>query len=178
MVQEYPYRLCVGVVLLNDYGEVFIARRCDFVDAWQMPQGGIEEGETPLQAALRELQEEIGTNHVKVLSQLQTPFYYEFPTPQKYPEGKTWKGQKQYWIIAQLLDKDENINLSYDSSTEFDAWSWTDPEDVIDKVIWFKKDVYRAVFTSDEYLRQTHSIPSGNTLQLPHHTKRQSSVSS
>ena len=125
------YRPCVGIVLLNDVGQVFIARRYGLTDAWQMPQGGIEEGETPIQAALRELQEEIGTHRVRILCQLDTPFYYDFPSPQEYPQEMpirhVWRGQKQHWIVAQFLDKDDAINLSYSTCREFDAWSWADP---------------------------------------------------
>jgi putative (di)nucleoside polyphosphate hydrolase len=97
---EATYRPGVGIVLLNTGNQVFVGRRIDVEDAWQMPQGGIEPGETPREAALRELREEIGTNDVEILAESSRWFYYDVPEEfaRKAWNGR-WRGQRQKWMV-------------------------------------------------------------------------------
>ena len=120
-----PYRPGVGIFLLNAVGEVFVAQRIDTrQEAWQMPQGGIDDGETPRQAALREMAEEIGTNKAEILAESRHWLSYDLP-----PElvSKVWKGryrgQKQKWFALRFLGEDSDIDLAT-PEPEFLSWRW------------------------------------------------------
>ena len=121
-----PYRPCAGVVLINAEGLIFAGQRIDTQGAWQMPQGGIDEGEDPRQAALRELVEETGVSPDKVQVLAETPgwVYYDLP-----PEllGKVWKGryggQRQKWVLMRFLGQDADIRIDTDHP-EFQEWRW------------------------------------------------------
>jgi len=152
---ELPYRPCVGIALLNRGGLVFVGRRIDTAaDAWQMPQGGIDPGEVPEKAALRELEEEIGTRHVELLSQAQDWLYYDLPDELL---GKVWdgryRGQKQLWFAAQFLGRDADISIDT-PHPEFSAWKWVEMERLPDLAISFKRDVYVSVFNQFAALSQ------------------------
>jgi putative (di)nucleoside polyphosphate hydrolase len=137
------YRSGVGVVLLNTLGEVFVGRRADLKDeAWQMPQGGIDDGETPQQAALRELREEIGTDKANIIAESGGWFYYDVPVDlaQKKWKGR-WKGQKQKWLVMLFHSDDSDINLST-GHPEFDAWRWVPIKDLSGLAAPFKRQLY------------------------------------
>ncbi|MEF9601286.1 RNA pyrophosphohydrolase [Paracoccus sp. PXZ] len=144
-----PYRPCAGVVLINPMGRVFAGQRIDNPGpAWQMPQGGIDQGETPREAALRELVEETGvtTDLVDVLAE--TPGWVTYDLP---PEllGKVWKGryggQKQKWFAMRFLGEDSAVRIATEHP-EFERWQWMRAVDLIDSIVPFKRDVYARVF--------------------------------
>ena len=125
---ERGYRRAVGILLLNDATEVLVAQRIDFPgDAWQMPQGGIDKGETPLQAARRELKEEIGTDKADVIAESRRWLSYDYPAELK---GRTWhsryRGQTQKWFVMRFTGTDADIDLET-AHPEFSAWMWVPP---------------------------------------------------
>jgi putative (di)nucleoside polyphosphate hydrolase len=142
-----PYRPCVGILLFNDSGQVFVAERCDTPGAWQMPQGGIEPGEAPADAALRELAEEIGTDHADLVAETREWLRYDLPD---HLIGTVWhgrwRGQQQKWFAAHFTGTDSEINLAT-AHPEFSAWRWVQPEQLVSLAVPFKRDVYRAVIT-------------------------------
>lgn len=143
--ETLPYRPCVGIMLLNRKGEVFVARRFDTRDAWQMPQGGIDDGETVEQAAFRELEEEIGTNRMEILAVSTEKLRYDLPD---HLLGKVWKGrwrgQEQVWIAALFTGTDTDIDLDT-KHPEFDAWKWMPADQLVGQIVPFKRAVYQAV---------------------------------
>ncbi len=143
-----PYRPCAGVVLVNAAGLIFAGHRIDSsAEAWQMPQGGIDKGETPREAALRELVEETGVtaNLVTIIDESPEWLYYDLP-----PElvGKVWKGkyggQRQRWFLMRFDGSDDDIRIDTDHP-EFDRWQWTTSEELIEKIVPFKRDVYQRI---------------------------------
>lgn len=141
-----PYRPCAGIMLVNRESKVFVARRIDTPgDAWQMPQGGIDEGEDPRQAALRELHEEIGTDKAEIVAETAGWLLYDLPD---HLVGKVWKGryrgQKQKWFLMRFTGRDEDINIAT-AHPEFDAWQWAPLERVPDLIVPFKRRVYEQV---------------------------------
>ncbi|MTE00444.1 RNA pyrophosphohydrolase [Paracoccus sp. YIM 132242] len=147
-----PYRPCAGVVLINADGLVFAGRRIDMPGAWQMPQGGIDAGEDPRQAALRELVEETGVPSDKVEVVGETPdwVYYDLP-----PEllGKVWKGryggQRQKWVLMRFLGDDADIRIDTDHP-EFQEWRWMPAAALLENIVPFKRGVYEEVLGAFE----------------------------
>jgi putative (di)nucleoside polyphosphate hydrolase len=140
------YRPNVGIMLVNPAALVFVARRIDTpVDAWQMPQGGIDEGENPRAAALRELEEEIGTAKAEIVAESRSWLRYDLPAELqgKLWKGR-WKGQRQKWFLMRFTGRDEEIDLAT-AHPEFDAWRWVEPEQVPALIVPFKRDTYRGV---------------------------------
>jgi putative (di)nucleoside polyphosphate hydrolase len=137
------YRLGVGIMLINSDKKVFVGQRADrFTDAWQMPQGGIDEGEEPLTAALRELYEEVGVKDVEVIASTKEWITYNLPED-LIPElwnGK-YRGQKQMWYLMRLKGGDELININTEIP-EFVKWKWLDLKELPDVIVEFKKDLY------------------------------------
>ena len=149
-MNELEYRPCVGVMLVNAEGRVFVGRRIDNKegDWWQMPQGGVDEGEDLKEAALRELAEETGAKaeHVTLIQQSNEPIRYDLPEELM---GKLWggkyRGQEQIWFLARFSGADEDIDLEAHDPPEFCDWKWVNPEQLPDLIVPFKKRVYRAV---------------------------------
>ncbi len=144
-----PYRPCAGVVLFRDDGSVFAGKRIDNpVDAWQMPQGGIDFGELPEEAALRELGEETGLPPDKVMVEAQTNEWLRYDLPDELL-GKIWRGkyrgQEQMWFAMRFLGNDADVNIAT-KHAEFCEWRWMKPADLIEKIVPFKRDLYIAVF--------------------------------
>jgi putative (di)nucleoside polyphosphate hydrolase len=131
-------------MLLNRHGEVFVGRRIDMpvMPAWQMPQGGIDPGETPRQAAMRELEEEIGTAKAVLLGESRVWLKYDLPIELA---GGIWggryRGQQQKWFVMRFIGSDADINLATEHP-EFDAWQWVAPERLPDLIVPFKRQLY------------------------------------
>lgn len=145
-----PYRPCVGVVLTKGRGRVFAGQRADMqTPAWQMPQGGIDAGETPLEAAYRELREEtgVGERDVALIAQTADWRFYDLP-PELVPDR--WKGryrgQKQRWVRFDLTVPDRVIDLQY-RDAEFSAWRWMRADELLDLIVAFKRPIYEDVLT-------------------------------
>tara|TARA_B100000767_G_scaffold71038_1_gene67621 strand:+ start:310 stop:795 length:486 start_codon:yes stop_codon:yes gene_type:complete len=147
-IENLPYRANVGVMVLSKSGDVFVAQRLEhYANAWQMPQGGIDPGEGPAEAALRELEEETGINSSKVviLAETQNWIPYELP-PDLIPKlwnGK-YRGQKQKWFLMRFLGEDTDIDIETEEP-EFSSWKWIAPSALPDAIVPFKRDVYVAV---------------------------------
>ena len=147
-IENLPYRANVGVMVLNKSGDVFVAQRLEhYANAWQMPQGGIDPGEAPAEAALRELEEETGINSSKVviLSETQNWISYELPANliPKLWNGQ-YRGQKQKWFLMRFLGEDTDIDIETEEP-EFSAWKWIAPNELPDAIVPFKHDVYVTV---------------------------------
>lgn len=145
MIDEQGYRPNVGIILCNDKGQVLWARRIG-QDAWQFPQGGIKEGETPEKALYRELQEEIGLGQkdVQILAVTRGWLRYRLPRRMvRYDSRPVCIGQKQKWFLLQLVADESRINVRATDKPEFDGWSWVSYWYPLDGVVSFKKDVYR-----------------------------------
>ncbi|GHF20393.1 RNA pyrophosphohydrolase [Kordiimonas sediminis] len=151
MTDTLPYRKCAGIMLLNPEGLIFTGERIDTPGAWQMPQGGIDPGETPREAAFRELEEEIGVpqSAIKLLAETADWVTYDLPPSLL---GKVWqgkyRGQKQHWALMQLNAPESVINI-HTKHPEFMAWRWSSPAEVIRDIVPFKRDVYKTVI--DEF---------------------------
>ncbi len=140
------YRPCVGIALFNDKGQVFVGERIDTPNAWQMPQGGIDEGEDTAAAALRELSEEIGTNKAEILKITDRKIKYDLPDRliTKLWDGK-YRGQEQIWVAARFTGMDSDINLNAFDTPEFSAWKWVELSEILDLIVPFKREIYREV---------------------------------
>lgn len=156
-----PYRRGVGLMLFNPQGLVFVGRRNDTVDAWQMPQGGIDEGETPVQAALRELEEEVGTAHAEILAE--SPEWRQYDLP---PElvGKVWKGryrgQVQKWFALRYAGRDCDIDIRT-KHAEFSDWRWVRYDQLIELIVPFKRELYSAVIAEFATLARDLAVAAG-----------------
>jgi putative (di)nucleoside polyphosphate hydrolase len=149
--QDLPYRPCAGVMLLNAGGLAFAGQRIDTtMEAWQMPQGGIDPGEDAEQAALRELGEEIGVGpeHVELIAQAPGEFFYDLPDDLigKVWKGK-WRGQRQKWFLYRFLGEDTDINLAT-PHPEFMSWRWVDPYELPALIVPFKRRLYEDVIAA------------------------------
>lgn len=138
-----PYRLNVGAALFSRDGLVFVGKRKGFPDAWQLPQGGVDEGENIRLAVLRELKEEIGTDKADILTEHPDWLLYDLPP---HLLGVAWKGkyrgQRQKWFALRFTGQDSDINLEADSHPEFEAWKWVRLQDLPVLAVAFKRDIY------------------------------------
>ena len=137
------YRRGVGIMLLNARNQVFVAQRIDFAgDAWQMPQGGIDTGESPREAALRELKEEIGTDRAEFLAETKGWLTYDFPAKlrERLRRGR-FQGQRQKWFAMRFTGKDTDIDLTT-AHPEFSSWKWVEPGELPRLIVPFKRRVY------------------------------------
>ncbi|RCK31551.1 RNA pyrophosphohydrolase [Thalassospira xiamenensis] len=140
--EDLPYRPCVGIALFNDDGQVWIGNRIGFEGAWQLPQGGIDDGETAEQAARRELSEEIGTDKAEIIAE--TPDWLTYDLPDHLigkAFGGKYRGQKQKWFAMRFTGKEKHIKIDV-PHPEFDAWRWTDFGTLPDLIVPFKRPVY------------------------------------
>ncbi len=140
--KDLPYRPCVGICLFNEKDQVFVAERIDTPGAWQMPQGGIDKGEDPCDAAFRELEEEIGTAKASLMGRTDDWLAYDLPD---HLIGKVWKGryrgQKQIWYAFRFEGSDKDINIDT-KHPEFGRWKWVDLETIPELIVPFKRDIY------------------------------------
>ena len=156
MDDDHLYRRGAGIMLLNGDGKVFVAARIDNpADAWQMPQGGLDEGEEPWEGALRELEEEtgIGSELVERLAHCAEPLRYELPEELAARIwGGKWKGQVQHWFLARFTGSDGDVDLETEHP-EFRAWKWVEPERLSELIVPFKRELYRRLLKEfGEYL--------------------------
>lgn len=148
MTTLLPYRPGVGVMLLNDRDQVFVGQRLDStLEAWQMPQGGIDEGEDPRVAAHRELHEETGITQELVSILAETADWLTYDLPEDLV-GKLWKGryrgQRQLWYAMRFHGHDSDVNLET-GHPEFRAWKWADPDHLPALIVPFKRQLYEDV---------------------------------
>src|SRR5436190_152847 len=148
MLDKEGYRPNVGIVLANQRNEVFWGKRVN-QHAWQFPQGGIDHGETPVQAMYRELEEEIGLQraHVRILGRTRDWLRYEVPERwarrARESNGGAYRGQKQIWYLLRMTGRDCDVKLRASGHPEFDAWRWHEYWVPLEAVIEFKREVYR-----------------------------------
>ncbi len=141
------YRPGVGIVLLNNANHVFIGQRFEgSSEAWQMPQGGIDNGETPQEAVFRELEEEVGTCKAEIVFELESWLYYDIPPEiaSRLWSGK-FKGQRQKWFAMQFLGSDSDINIKT-AHPEFRSWMWSPADSIPEVAIEFRRDSYKYLF--------------------------------
>jgi putative (di)nucleoside polyphosphate hydrolase len=147
-VSEHGYRPAVGVMLINPARKVWVGQRLDnSLEAWQMPQGGLDKSEAPLDGALRELEEETGIRRdlVALVAQAKEELTYDLPEDLI---GKVWKepwrGQRQTWFLMRFLGEDRDVNIAT-PEPEFRAWKWAEPEELPALIVPFKQQLYRDV---------------------------------
>ena len=141
---DRPYRACVGIMLINDNGQIFGGQRIDNrAEAWQMPQGGIDDGEDVETACFREMKEEIGTNKAEILRIHPDWLNYDIP---EALANRLWsgayRGQMQKWVALRFLGSDSDIDIETEEP-EFISWQWLSPEELVQRAVPFKQDVYR-----------------------------------
>lgn len=149
-IEDLPYRPCAGIMLANTEGKIFVGQRVDRApegDAWQMPQGGIDEGEDVEEAALRELFEETGINAdlIDIIARSRDEYFYDLPDDLV---GKVWRGkyrgQRQYWFLMRFKGVDEDVNIET-VHQEFSAWQWVAPDRLPHLIVPFKKRLYENI---------------------------------
>ncbi len=147
-IAKLPYRPCVGLMLMNGQGKIFVGQRNDrHADAWQMPQGGVDKGEDPRDAALRELWEETGVTSdlVEIIAETNGWLPYDLPHDivPKIWKGR-YRGQEQKWYLLRFLGRDDQINIQTEHP-EFTRWKWQEPDRLIEEIVPFKREVYERV---------------------------------
>ena len=147
--EDLPYRPCVGVMLFNREGLVFVGRRIDqTVEGWQMPQGGIDEGETPVEAGFREMKEEIGTNNAELLREYPDWLDYDLPAHLLGValHGR-YRGQRQKWLAMRITGENSEIDIRT-PEPEFAQWKWLAVEALPRLIVPFKRDTYAKVIAA------------------------------
>ncbi len=152
-IARLPYRPGVGMMLINRAGRVFAAQRIDMPsDAWQMPQGGIDEGETPLEAARRELLEEVGTDKAEMIAEFPGWLSYDLPAdliPRLW--GGRFRGQTQKWFAFRFPGEDRDIDIETETP-EFSNWKWVEMRDLPDLIVPFKRGLYERLVEAFAHL--------------------------
>ena len=150
-LRGYGYRPAAGIMLVNREGKVWVGQRLDSkLEAWQMPQGGLDEGEEPQDGALRELEEETGIRRdlVEIVARCPHELTYDLPEDLIGVVWKEkWRGQRQTWFLARFLGQDEDVNLQT-ADPEFRAWRWADVDDLPAMIVPFKKKLYEEVIAA------------------------------
>lgn len=150
-MSDLPYRPCAGVMILNRDGKVFVGQRIDTtLEAWQMPQGGIDPGEDARAAAIREVGEETGIDPalLELVAEAPEELVYDLP-----PDliGKVWKGryrgQRQRWFLFRFTGRDSDVHIDT-AHPEFRAWRWADPADLPHLIVPFKRHLYEQVIAT------------------------------
>jgi len=144
-IGKLPYRPCVGIALANHDGKLFLGRRMGTEDSWQMPQGGIDPGESPAAAAKRELREETGITQAEILAESDHWLRYELPPAAagRALRGR-YRGQVQRWFLMRFTGHDRDVDLRTHQQ-EFAAWRWAAPAEVLQRIVDFKRPVYEKV---------------------------------
>lgn len=155
MIDTDGFRANVGIVLMGPHGRLFWGRRVGH-DSWQFPQGGIDRNETPYEAVLRELEEEVGLTGSEVEVLGCTRGWLRYRIPHRYLRRGGCVGQKQVWFLLRLTAEETRIRLDRAAAPEFDAWRWVDYWEPLDRIVHFKRDVYRRALTELETLARTH----------------------
>ena len=171
MLDRDGFRPNVGIILLNQRSQVFWGKRIR-THSWQFPQGGIDRGENPEQAMLRELHEEVGLHpqHVQVLARTRDWLRYEVPDRFIRRDARGhYKGQKQIWFLLQLVGHDWDLNLRATDHPEFDAWRWNDYWVPLDVVVEFKRGVYEMALT--ELARYVPRFDTRHEPRPDHHNR-------
>ena len=171
MIDSDGYRANIGIVIANEKNQILLAKRYK-QDAWQLPQGGIDKGETELEALYRELDEEVGLAPDQVELIAKTPKWLRYDLPMEHvrrSQKPLCVGQKQVWFLLKLSSNDSEISLNSHTKVEFDDWKWVDYWDPVDKVINFKKDVYEDMLKAlaPILFENEHAIPE--KLSRPFH---------
>lgn len=147
-IGKMEYRKCVGIMLLNRDKSVFVAKRIDHPDWWQMPQGGIDEAEEVRSAVLRELKEEVGITNVAILYESKEWLRYDFPDyimeSNEFYKNR-YIGQQQKWFLLEFLGDDSEININASEHPEFSSWCWLSINQLSENVVPFKKEVYEKI---------------------------------
>jgi len=142
---QLPYRSGVGMMVFNDQKKIFVGKRIDNQEAWQMPQGGVDENEDYETAAKRELFEETGIQSIRIIKKSSNEYIYDLP---EHLIGKIWKGkykgQKQEWFLIKFLGPDSEININQ-KHPEFNEWKWVNINDLPNLIVSFKKNLYLSV---------------------------------
>jgi putative (di)nucleoside polyphosphate hydrolase len=142
---QLPYRSGVGMMVFNDEKKIFVGKRIDNQEAWQMPQGGVDKDEDIESAAKRELFEETGIQSIRIIKKSEKIYTYDLP---EHLLGKIWKGkykgQKQTWFLIKFLGPDSEININQ-KHPEFNEWMWVDIQKLPELIVSFKKDLYLSV---------------------------------
>jgi putative (di)nucleoside polyphosphate hydrolase len=150
-MNDLPYRPAAGIMLVNAEGKVWVGQRLDSsLEAWQMPQGGLDEGEDAERGALRELEEETGISPdlVEIVARHGEELYYDLPEDLagKLWKGR-WRGQRQTWFLARFLGTDDDVDIAT-RDPEFRAWKWAEPADLPAMIVPFKKKLYEQVLAA------------------------------
>lgn len=150
-IATLPYRPCAGAMIVNRAGQVFVGQRLDsMLEAWQMPQGGIDDGEEALAAAIREIGEEtgIGPEHLELVAEAPDELTYDLPPELvgRLWKGK-WRGQRQRWFLFAFTGEDGDIDIRT-AEPEFRAWRWCEPAELPAMIVPFKQALYEAVLAA------------------------------
>lgn len=153
-----PYRPCVGAMLVNAKGQVFVARRIDTPgEHWQMPQGGIDAGEEPAHAVLRELREETGIEAAEIIAESENWQHYDLPDELiGVLWGGKYRGQRQKWFALRFVGVDGDIDLEAHEEPEFSAWKWVGIDEIVELIVPFKRPLYTDIVAEFRHLIENH----------------------